>query len=76
MNEARSDHRDGRFKHRRSDTFAAAIPWSLWALSVVPLIVLFVEFGEPSGTCGVGAGFYAKLYGHIFVYPIAFGLLI
>ena len=52
---------------------AVAFLWLLWALSVLPLVVLFLEFGS-SEAC-VEARYYAKLYGHIFVYPATFGLL-
>lgn len=55
-----------------TDIVAIVLLWLLWALSVVPLVVLFIEFGEPSIAC-VGASYYAKLYGHIFVYPATFG---
>ena len=55
------------------DLVAVAFLWLLWALSVLPLVVLFLEFGS-SEAC-VEASYYAKLYGHIFVYPATFGLL-
>ena len=55
-----------------TDVVAIVLLWLLWTLSVVPLVVLFIEFGEPSIAC-VGASYYAKLYGHIFVYPATFG---
>jgi len=56
------------------DLVAVAFLWLLWALSVLPLVVLFLEFGGNSPVC-VEARYYAKLYGHIFVYPATFGLL-
>lgn len=56
------------------DLVAVAFLWLLWALSVLPLVVLFLEFDDPSTVC-VGASYYAKLYGHIFVYPATFGLV-
>ena len=56
------------------DLIAVAFLWLLWALSVLPLVVLFLEFGGNSPVC-VEARYYAKLYGHIFVYPATFGLL-
>ena len=59
-------------ERRPGDVVSVAVLWLLWALSVVPLVVLFLEFGEPSPVC-VGASYYAKLYGHIFVYPATFG---
>ena len=55
------------------DLVAVAFLWLLWALSVLPLVVLFLEFGS-SEAC-VEVSYYAKLYGHIFVYPATFGLL-
>ena len=55
------------------DIVAAVALWALWALSVVPLLVLFIEFGHSPQHC-VGASYYAKLYGHMFVYPLLFGL--
>ena len=54
---------------------ATAVLWGLWVLSVVPLVMLFFEFNDPQDVCDIGASYYAKLYGHIFVYPITFGLL-
>lgn len=54
------------------DIAAVAFLWTLWALSVVPLVVLFIEFWEPQHC--VKASDYAKLYGHMFVYPLLFGL--
>lgn len=60
---------------RSSDLVATAVLWGLWVLSVVPLVVLFIEFhGRSEAVCSLGAGHYAKLYGHFFVYPIVFGL--
>ena len=56
------------------DLVAVAFLWLLWTLSVLPLVVLFLEFGGNSPVC-VEARYYAKLYGHIFVYPATFGLL-
>ena len=56
------------------DLVAAAFLWLLWTLSVLPLLVLFIEFDDSSTVC-VGAPYYAKLYGHIFVYPATFGLV-
>ena len=56
------------------DFVAVAFLWLLWALSVLPLVVLFLEFRDSSTAC-VGASYYAKLYGHIFVYPATFGLV-
>lgn len=56
------------------DLVAVAFLWLLWALSVLPLVVLCIEFRDPSTDC-VGASYYAKLYGHIFVYPATFGLV-
>lgn len=60
-------------KRQPGDLIAVAFLWLLWALSVLPLVVLFLEFGS-SEAC-VKASYYAKLYGHIFVYPATFGLL-
>lgn len=56
------------------DFVAVTVLWLLWALSVVPVVGLFLEFDDPLPAC-VGASYYAKLYGHIFVYPATFGLL-
>lgn len=56
------------------DLIAIAFLWLLWTLSVLPLVVLFLEFGGNSPVC-VEVSYYAKLYGHIFVYPATFGLL-
>ena len=57
--------------HLRSiERAAVALLWGLWVLSALPLVVLFVEFDNPSKFCDIGASYYAKLYGHIFVYPI------
>ena len=53
------------------DIAAAAFLWALWVLSVVPLVVLFIEFWDPQHC--VKALDYAKLYGHMFVYPLLFG---
>ena len=71
--EARSD--DYKVTGRRpGDVVTAAVLWTLWALSVLPLVVLSIEFNDGSNLCSLDASFYAKLYGHMFVYPIAFGL--
>ena len=64
----------GGLERQPGDLVTIAFLWLLWALSVLPLVVLFVEFGGPSNDC-VGASYYAKLYGHIFVYPATFGLV-
>ena len=64
----------GGAERQAGDFVAAAFLWLLWALSVLPLVVLFLEFDDGSPVC-VGASYYAKLYGHIFVYPATFGLL-
>ena len=64
----------GCLERQPGDLVTIAFLWLLWALSVLPLVVLFVEFGGPSNDC-VGASYYAKLYGHIFVYPATFGLV-
>ena len=64
----------GGAERQARDFVAVAFLWLLWALSVVPLVVLFLEFDDSSKVC-VGASYYAKLYGHIFVYPATFGLL-
>ena len=63
----------GGAERQPGDFVAVAFLWLLWALSVLPLVVLFLEFGS-SEAC-VKASYYAKLYGHIFVYPATFGLL-
>ena len=60
--------------YRRNIIVATAL-WSLWALSVLPLAVLLGEFGVSLGECERAAWYYAKLYGHFFVFPITFGLL-
>lgn len=64
----------GGSERQLGDFVAVAVLWLLWALSVLPLVVLFLEFGDPSKDC-VKASYYAKLYGHIFVYPATFGLV-
>ena len=63
----------GRSERTLGDVLAVTGLWALWALSVVPLVVLFLEFDGHLPAC-VGAPYYAKLYGHIFVYPATFGL--
>ena len=59
------------------DIFVIAVLWLLWISSVTPLAVLFYEFGghHANAPACVGASYYAKLYGHIFVYPATFGFL-
>lgn len=59
----------------RLSSIAVVALWSLWALSVLPLAVLLGEFGVSLGECERAAWYYAKLYGHFFVFPITFGLL-
>ena len=64
----------GGVERQPGDFVAGVFLWLLWALSVLPLVALFLEFDDPSTVC-VGASYYAKLYGHIFVYPATFGLV-
>ena len=71
---ARSEYYESDSKHRAARAIAVGVLWSFWALSVVPFIVLLVEFNEPPRPCDqLDAWYYAKLYGHIFVYPLFFG---
>ena len=62
--------------HSREALCTASILWFFWALSALPLLVLITEFGrfDPEA-CGNMGWYYARLYSHVFLYPITFGLV-
>ena len=61
---------------RKTRFVAASLLWGSWAMSVVPLFALYVEFQcRQLGGCGAEWWYYARLYSHFFLYPVTFGFI-
>ena len=61
---------------RRTRLVAAALLWTPWLVSTLPLFALFIEFQcRQLGDCGAEWWYYARLYSHFFLYPVTFGLI-
>ena len=55
---------------------AAALLWTPWLVSTLPLFALFIEFQcHQLGDCKAEWWYYARLYSHFFLYPVTFGLI-
>ena len=55
---------------------AASLLWGFWAVSALPLFVLYFEFQcRQLGECGAEWWYYARFYSHFFLYPVTFGLI-
>ena len=60
----------------KTSFIAASLLWGFWAVSVLPLFVLFFEFQcRQLGECGTEWWYYARFYSHFFLYPVTFGLI-
>ena len=61
---------------RRTRLVAAALLWTPWLVSTLPLFALFIEFQcRQLGDCEAEWWYYARLYSHFFLYPVTFGLI-
>ena len=61
---------------RRTRLVAASLLWGFWALSALPLFVLYFEFQcRQLEGCGAEWWYYARFYSHFFLYPVTFGLI-
>ncbi len=59
----------------RNRKCAAWVLWCLWGLGALPPVVLAIEFwGLDLGDCDYEAWYYARLYSHMFIYPVTFGI--
>ena len=55
---------------------AASLLWGFWAVSALPLFVLYFEFQcRQLDGCGAEWWYYARFYSHFFLYPVTFGLI-
>ena len=55
---------------------AASLLWGFWAVSALPLFVLYFEFQcRQIKGCGAEWWYYARFYSHFFLYPVTFGLI-
>ena len=65
-----------RWAQRRLGIISGGFLWLVWTLTIIPLFVLYWEFGDYNlESCGNEAEYYAKLYSHFFLYPITLGFL-